>query len=378
MSCTKHDIARDRFMLVGGFATQGYDWWWHSLTGRSATTGQERSFFIEYFCCNPGLAQAQPVFGQLPKNQAAGIKPSYVMVKAGTWGEEGKQLHRFFAWPEVEVGGGVPFYLVADNCVACETDLVGRVSVSAADAAAHPEWMCDAGEMTWDLHVDKQLAFNVGFGASTPLRNAQAFEMFWHAEGIKTRYRGTIVFDGEVYVVDPNTCWGYADKNWGSDFTSPWVWLSSCDLMSERTGKRLLHSAFEIGGGRPKIGPVALDRKLLGCFSYEGEGFEFNFSKAWTGSQTEFDCRETEADIVWNVRQETHEAVMETHITCPKREMLLVNYEAPNGTKRHNRLWNGGTGKGAVKLSRKTRRGLLLVDTVHAEHVGCEYGEYDR
>jgi tocopherol cyclase len=63
---------------------------------------------------------------------------------------------------------------------------------------------------------------------------------------------------------------------------------------------------------------------------------------------------------------------METDISCQKKDMLMVNYEAPDGSKRHNRLWNGGTGTGTVKLY----RGSELIDDVQAENVGCEYGEY--
>ena len=53
--------------------------------------------------------------------------------------------------------------------------------------------------------------------------------------------------------------------------------------------------------------------------------------------------------------------------------MLLVNYEAPNGEKRHNRLWNGGNGKGTVELYHNGE----LVDRIRVENAGCEYGEYD-
>lgn len=377
MGCDAHDISRDQFMLVGQFASEGYDWWWHSFSGHHAQTGERRTFFIEFFCCNPELGGNEPVFGQLPENREAKRRPSYVMVKAGCWGEGAKQLHRFFGWNEAEVGAGAPFYVQADDCLCCETDLIGRVSVSAEDAAAHPEWMCDAGTMLWDLKVDKQIAFNVGYGASAPLRTIQAFEMFWHAEGIKTAYSGTVVVDGETYIVSPETCYGYADKNWGSDFTSPWVWLSSCNLMSTISGKRLENSAFEIGGGRPVVLGYALDRKLLGCINYEGTAHEFNFSKFWTGSTTAFDCWETEDALYWHVDQQTRTARMITDVTCPKNEMLLVNYESPDGAKRHNRLWNGGTGIGRVQLFEKRGGAFELVDDLRAATIGCEFGEYD-
>ena len=376
MSASSHDLARNQCMLTGPLATQGYDWWWHSFTAHHEETGEERAFFIEYFLCNPALAESQPILGQLPANKEAGRKPSYLMVKAGTWGEGKCQLHRFFSWEDVEVGWGAPFFVQADNCFACDTDLMGSVSVSAEDAAAHLEWMCDAGTMAWDLHLDKQIAFNVGYGASEPLRVANAFEMYWHAEGMKTQFSGVVVLNGQRYVVDPDTSYGYSDKNWGSNFTSPWVWLSSCNLVSNITGQRLENSAFDIGGGRPKVYFMPLQRKLLSLFVYEGREYEFNFSKLWTNCKTEFDCSETDDEIVWHVRQETVSAVMETDVRCPKADMIFANYESPDGEKRHQRLWNGGTGEGRIQLWEKTDAGLALVDDVRAKNIGCEYGEY--
>ncbi len=58
--------------------------------------------------------------------------------------------------------------------------------------------------------------------------------------------------------------------------------------------------------------------------------------------------------------------------------MLLINYEAPNGTKRHQCLWNGGNGTGRIKPYRKSLfRKPKLIDDVEARSIGCEYGEYD-
>ena len=261
-----HDISRNAFMLRGLLARQGYDWWWHSFTAQDEETGEDKAFFIEFFVCNPALAENEPVFGQLPENQAAGKKPSYLMVKAGTWGEDHCQLHRFFGLKGVEIGHGVPYRVEAEDCLATEDRLVGNISISREEAERHPEWMCDSGELSWDLTIDKQVAFNVGYGASKPMRGAEAFAMYWHAEGMKSAYSGIITYNGRRYVVTPEKCYGYADKNWGRDFTSPWVWLSSICLVSKKTGKALNDSVFDIGGGRPKIYFVPLDRRLLGVF----------------------------------------------------------------------------------------------------------------
>ena len=164
-----HDITRNACMLRGPLAHLGYDWWWHSFTAQDEETGEDKAFFIEYFICNPALGEEKPVLGQLPENKAVGKRPSYLMVKAGTWGEDHCQLHRFFGWKKVHL---------------------------------HP--------------------------------------------------------DG------------------------------------------------------------------------------------------------------------------------PYRNMLLVNYEAPDGTKKHNRLWNGGNGWGTVRLFDKKDGELTLVDEIEATHIGCEYGEYGQ
>ena len=371
-----HDITRNACMLHGPLAHHGYDWWWHSFTAQEAETGEDKPFFIEFFVCNPALAEDVPVLGQLPENQAAEKRPSYLMVKAGTWGEDHCQLHRFFAWKDVKLHGDSPYQIQVADCFASEDVLTGSISIKPEEAAAHPEWMSDAGTISWNLTIDKQIAFNVGYGASRPLRDAEAFAMYWHAEGMKSAFRGEINYNGRLFIVTPEKSYGYADKNWGRDFTSPWVWLSSNCLVSKKNGRQLANSVFDIGGGRPKIYFVPLDRRLLGVFFYEGKEYDFNFSKLHLMVKTEFSFEEQEELVVWHVRQENIYAVMETEVFCRKKDMLLVNYEAPDGSKKHNRLWNGGNGWGIVKLYEKKDGKSVLVDEIEATHIGCEYGEY--
>ncbi len=274
--------------------------------------------------------------------------------------------------------GEAPYSIEAEDCFASETELRGSIRISDEEAKAHPEWMCDSGKMLWDLHVDKQIAFNVGYGASKPLRDIEAFAMYWHAEGMKSAYDGWVEYNGKRYIVAPETSYGYADKNWGRDFTSPWVWLSSNCLKSRETGEELRNSVFDIGGGRPKVYFVPLDRRLLGVFWYEGKEYDFNFSKVWLDVNTKFSFHEDEENVYWHVTQENIHALMDTEITCRKKDMLLVNYEAPDGSKKHNRLWNGGNGRGIIRLYERRGRELELVDEIVATHVGCEYGEYDQ
>lgn len=372
----KSDLSRNNFMLKGALANKGYDWWWHNFTGYHRVTGEKKAFFIEYFICNPGLGSNQAILGQLPENREKGRKPSYALIKAGCWGKDAKQIHNFYPISSFYSGEGALDIKIGD-CTLTEKYMKGRCLVSAEDAAGHPEYMCDPGSMSWNLSIDKKIAYNVGYGASKLLRRLNVFEMFWHAEGIKTEYGGEVLFDGELYDIIPESSFGYADKNWGADFTSPWLWISSCDMKSTVTGEVLTNSAVEIGGGRPKIFGVPLNRKLLGGLFYEGKMFDYNFSKFWTGAKMDFSFKEDETVNTWTVNAENRSSVMSLVLKCSREEMLLINYEAPNGKKLHNKLWNGGTGYGIIKLYKKEKGGITMIDEIQMENAGCEYGEYD-
>ncbi len=372
----KKDPKRQQCMLTGKFKKKGYDWWWHSFTGINKETKEEKAFFAEFFLINRALGKDKPILGQLKENKEKGIRPSYLMVKCGTWGKDHKQLHRFFGWNEVKVNMGVPFSVEAPECYLDNERL--RLKVDVKDSINHPEWMSSDGSMQMDLTMSKEITYNVGYGASSIFRALKAYEMYWHAEGIKTLYSGTVILDGVEYVITKDTSFGYQDKNWGSNFTTPWVWLSSNSLKSNITGKILTNSAFEIGGGKPKVFGISLDRKLLGCIYYEGKEFEFNFSKFWTGSKTKFDCGIENGKMVWKVSQETKKYRLDTTIYCNLDEMLLVNYEDPDGMKKHNNLYNGGTGYGNLLLYKKKGKELELIDDIDVTRVGCEYGEFDQ
>ena len=98
------------------------------------------------------------------------------------------------------------------------------------------------------------------------------------------------------------------------------MWLSSNCLQSRLTGKKLENSAFDVGGGRPKTFGVALNRKLLGGFYYEGIEFEFNFSKFWILPRIKFKFYEDDAYIYWKVWQENRTSLMKIDAKCKNRK----------------------------------------------------------
>ncbi len=361
--------AKNNYMLKGPLAFKGYDWWWHSFTGINAKTGEEKSFFIEYFVMNPAFG------GDAPRFIDDGSKrPAYVMIKAGAWGKDAKQLHRFFGTKEFEHDPS-ELRIVAGDCFLSEEILKGNVSVPASLAKEHPEYMTDSGSMSWLLQINRKTAFDVGYGTSSFFRKINAFQMYWHAAGMKTEYSGTVYYEGEKYIVSPENCYGYSDKNWGSDFTKPWIWLSSCHIRRSCEKEYLEDCVFDFGGGRPKVYFLPLENKLLGKIRYEGKDYEFNFSKFWTFSQTKFRCRVTDTDVIWHIRLANTKAAIEIKAICPKDEMLKIRYQAPSGERTFEELWNGGTGRASIKLYKRVFSGLRLVADLVADHLGCEYGE---
>lgn len=372
----KSDWSRDCYMLKGSLGKKGYDWWWHNFTGFDRITGEQRSFFIEYFICNPLIGGNQVILGQLPENQTLGIRPSYGMIKAGTWGTGARQINNFYPASEF-LHSDSQLNIRIGESVLSEHYMEGFCAVTAEQSLNHPEYMSDAGEMSWKLNINKKIAYHAGYGASGFFRSVNAFDMFWHAEGIKTEYSGEVVLDGEVYDIIADRSYGYADKNWGSDFTSPWLWISSCNMKSLITGRILDDSAVEFGGGRPKVFGISLGRRLLGGLYYEGRMYNYNFSHFWIRSKISFRFKEGKTDHVWKIKAENKDSLLELVLKCPAKEMLFINYEAPNGKKLHNHLWNGGTGRGIILLYHKEGNVRHLIDQIEIKNAGCEYGEYE-
>jgi hypothetical protein len=363
----KKNSNKNGYMLEGKYKRHGYDWWWHSFTGYCEK--EERQFFIEYFIINPKVSKDKPTFGRL------GEKPSYVMLKCGSWGSGKSQLHKFYPVSSVEIKKA-PYELKGEDFYASDTLIKGDVKIT--DSKNHPEWMCDDGEMSFELKIDKNIAFNVGYGTSPLLRKMKAFEMYWHAEGMKSYYDGYVIYNGKKYIVSPETSNGYADKNWGKNFTSPWIWLSSNNIINRQNGEKLNNTVFDIGGGRPKVFFVPLKNKLLSALYVEGKEYEFNFSKFWRRNKTKFDCK-IEGDIlIWDITQKANKYVMETHMECNINDMLFVNYESPDGKKRYNHLYNGGNAHGNIKLYKLMSKKKVLIHDLDVINAGAEYGVYDN
>jgi tocopherol cyclase len=372
----REELSRNAYMLKGKLAYRGYDWWWHSLIGVSKKTGEQQAFFIEYFVINPALGGIEPILGQLPENKNQGIRPSYAMIMAGSWSKQGAlQIRNYYGIDDFYASKEEINVRIGQN-TATESHLKGAVQLESQFAAQHPEFMSDAGEMSWVLQVQKVLSYSVGYAASKLARRLNAFQMYWHVQGMKTFYLGTITLNGEGFEVTPETCYGYQDKNWGTDYTNPWVWLNCNNFTSRTTKEKLTLTSLDVGGARAVLFGVPLQRNVLVAFYYEGQLYEFNFSKIWHCPRQRFDIVITKEEVIWDIVAWNRRAKIEIYFTCPKNTMQFINYENPDGEKKHSSLWNGHYALGTVKLYYCSGSSFELIDTFDGQLGGCEYGVY--
>jgi len=367
-------MSKNAFRLSQKSSTNKYDWWWHSFVAKHADTGQIKPFFIEYYVINPGLWKGEIVFGQTEYNKKNGVKPCYAMIKAGSWGENKSQLHNFYGINDFKASILVLNCKIGNNSLD-ENHLIGKVEVNKSENEIHPEWMSDAGSMEWDLKINKIVKYDVGYGSSEWANKLNLFHMYWHVEGMKSELSGEVIYNGEKYLVEPETSYGYQDKNWGKDYTKPWIWLN-CNNYYSLTKKQKIDASLDLGGGCPRVLGISLNRRILTAFYYEGELIEFNFSKFWKYSKQAFNSHEDDTYIYWDVVSENKKYKIDISFKCLKEKMLLVNYENPMGEKHHNKLWNGGHAEGSLKFFKKEAGKLTLIDELIGEMGGCEYGEY--
>jgi len=371
MTRTGKRHAKRNACMLSSREKRGYDWWWHSFIAENPETGEEQPFFIEYFVINPGRSSDGMILGQSPESRATGQKPCYAMIKAGTWGKDKLQLNAFFPVEDFQASRRLLDVRIGQNTVT-ENHLSGSISVSPREAE-EPGRMTDAGTMSWDLAIDGKDVYSVGYGASTLFRRLKLFTMFWHIGGMSTRYRGTVELNGQKWMVKPDTCGGYQDKNWGRDYTNPWIWLN-CNRFSDSEGQSVPDASLDIGGGNPCVLGIPLGPKILVAFRYGGMLHEFNFSRIFFQKQ-KWHCTVTDDEVVWHVSVGNRTHTLDVDFTCPKETMLLVNYENPDGQKNHTALYNGGYAEGTLVLKRKGKR-PSVVCSLKGRLGGCEYGAY--
>ena len=342
------------------YGERGYDWWWHHFTGYD-DNGAECGFFLEFFVVNARM--------DTPAPQRYPSVPCYVMIKGGMWpaaGKRGKQMNRFFSVRDLRASGSELDLTIGTGIRVTEKRLTG--SFECTEAGSRANLFSDRGTMRWDVSVEKTAVFDPGYAAGGLSRRLNLFDMFWYVAGMRARYNGWVEVDGQRYRVRPATSCGYQDKNWGRTFTSPWLWISSSCVRSER-GAVIRGASLVLGGTRPTVYGAALfgsNHVLLRVLLPRRPPYEFNFTKPGYGGRVRWDVKRGGGKMRWSVDFERPGLHILVVVECPVKELLNLRYEDPWGRIEFPRLWNGGAGSGTLRINN---------ELFYIHRCGCEYGD---
>lgn len=375
----------DNYLLKGGLRRNGFERTRYVFTGINKSTGIQKTFFIELYYVNPLVSPKEPVISQKNRienselslqyalNMAAGseealvsanILPSYALVKAGIYGTSGKQLNSFNPAESLLFVKAEGAFKTGD-CVFGRDAISGKIELSDDELLEHPELLCSTGTISWNIHFEKIIE-------APPMYSSKS--IFWMPGGAKTVFAGTIHVDGTEYSVVPRISSGYIDKSWGVEPANPFFHLSSSNLVSAISGKQVLKSCFAVEGEFDKRLSIFIDiegKRIALC----GKSLFCKYSElhSWTEMPSDGDGEK----LHWTLSIHRKKLVIDMDIYCRTSEMLVCDYEMPQGNKKVLKVLSGGTGFGEIKMFKKTGKNLELLEHINVLDSLCEYGSVD-
>lgn len=372
------NIRSNKHFINGSGRKNGYDRWRYVFTGYNKISGEERPFFIEYYLLNPTFSPKSIVFQSTSRyGDMQNIRSSYIMIKAGFLGKAAKQINSYFTADKMAVNKKQQSIYIG-NCLMCEKELKGSLTVSEQAAASHPEYKSNAGSISWELKMEKNCSYGVGYAASWFFRIFNSLEMFWNIQGMKTQFTGSITVDGDEYIVSPETSAGYTDSYWGKGFPNPWVWLSGSNTISQITGRHLNNTSFAVSGCYSRLFKMKKKQRMIIYAIIEGNEYEFNFTHFWQGSKVSWQCIENGNNLHWLVSAQNRTNVLDIDIFCKSDEMLVKSYESASGIDGVIQMLSGATGYGEIRLYKKVGRNLETIEYARVKNASCEYGEIEK
>ncbi|MGP1602977.1 MAG: hypothetical protein ACTTGZ_00930 [Treponema sp.] len=385
MSVSKKAIRINRRRLSGSLRKNGYNLWRFVFNGTENITGLEKKFFIELAYINPMLSPAEAVLGFKSRrkiseedlqNVLAGTSsahsiqsesiavPSYVVVRAGIFGDGAKQLCGYF--PYNDVRESLRFFDVeAGSCRFSEQKLSGQIEYSALTLREHPEFLCNPGFIKWNLQYEIRFGLPVGFNSR---------ESAWYATGARTVFAGTITVDGKEYNVVPKKSLGYIDRSLGKTLPEDWLHISSSNLTSLITGKTLQESCCIVQG-------IYKDRISL-LLDFENKVLKFTADSSKRLYSSMWECTQMPADadgekLHWSVSFTNKKYVIDIDVYCSLSLLFLRSLELPEGERKVLKLLCGGNGTGEIRLYKKIKKNIELIEHAHIANALCEFGKHE-
>lgn len=375
----------DQYVLRGKLRQEGFERWRYVFSALSRSTGQEKKFFIELYIVNPAISPKAVVISQKSRlaysesdlqyalagtasaehaNDELAVKPSYVLVKAGVFGNFGKQMNKFYASSLFGFVKSTENFKVGD-CLFGSKSLSGTISVTEQDLRLRPELLCNSGAMDWDLKFERQIE-------ETALYDSKNY--LWVPIGEKTLFSGVVHLDNQEYVVLPKSSNGYVDKSWGEKLNSPYFHISSSKMTSIISGKALLNSCFALEG--------EFNGKLCSTLNIEGAKYSVENRKIFKKDVIMHDCSQINDSVDgekvhWAVSIHKGKFVIDVDVFCKGKDMFIRDYEMPHGERCLLKIL-GGIGTGEIRIYKKVRKNLELLEHANIHDAICEFGQCEE
>lgn len=383
MSMSKKSSKIYRYQLSGSQKKSGVNLWRFVFNGTEKGTGQERKFFIELYMLNQFLSPNEALLGFKSRvsisaedlhNVLAGtvsaqniksetfVIPSYIALRAGVLGTGAKQVCSYSASKEVSISPS-SFNIQGKNFSFDSEKIYGSIECSPGEINEKPELLCDSGSFSWDLRYEIRTDFYKGYSDK---------KVSWFPVGAKTVFSGSVSLDGKVYDVMPSASCGYIDRYFGKDLAFPWVHISSTKLTSIISGKTLTNSTFAIQG--------VFENQISAVLDIEGNSFVFepkNGKKTekavWNFSEMP-ENKEGE-DLHWTISLNKKSYVVDIDVFCTSSKMYVKTVEMSEGKRAVLKVLSGGTGTGEIRVYRRIKKNLELIEHAKVSNVLCEFGQ---
>ena len=383
MAAPKKIINCSRWKPHSALKKNGIVWVRYVFIGIDALSGAEQLFFVEWEMLNAGLSPNESVLGFKPRTAIseddlqyalAGteaafnlrsesiLTPSYVAVRAGTFGVKPQQICSYYALKDA-AGGFRISPVTVGNCSFDDGKISGALSCTLKEHISHPEYFCDAGEISWNLRFEIQKQFSVGYKKSSDR---------WVPAGVRTAFSGSITLDGHEFSVLPKKSYGYIDIHFLRTFPAPYFHISSSNLTSRISGKALFNSSFTVQG--------VFEDSLALALELEDTDIALEAKKRSASEKILWDCTEMPADeegerLHWSVSADTKKWVIDIDIVCHTSKLFVRNIELPEGNRKVLKLLAGGSGTGEIKLYRHIGKDLEIIEDAHVAFALCEFGQ---
>jgi hypothetical protein len=139
-------------------------------------------------------------------------------------------------------------------------------------------------------------------------------------------------------------------------------------MVSKITNRKLESSCFIAQGFAPG--------KITVCLVLGGVRLTFKPSR-FKAKPHISGCVKNEDKIHWTASVQNRQYLLDIDIFCLTSEMKLRNYDSPNGQEVFLSLLTGATGTGEIRLYKRRKKSLELIEHADIENAHCEYGGKD-